>query len=57
MQKPIKLWLAKLGGETAKIAKEDLETKLKETIISKDNFLLYNYEPYRKKLDKAPDKK
>ena len=49
--------IAKLGGETAKIAKEDLETKLQETIISKDNFLLYSYKQDRKKLDKAPNKK
>lgn len=49
--------IAKLGGETAKIAKEDLETKLKETIISKDNFLLYSYKQDRKKLEKAPNKK
>ena len=49
--------IAKLGGETAKIAKEDLETKLQETIISKDNFLLYSYKQDRKKLEKAPDKK
>ena len=49
--------IAKLGGETAKIAKEDLETKLKETIISKNNFLLYSYKQDRKKLEKAPNKK
>ena len=35
--------IAKSGGEVAKIAREDLEGKLGETIISKENQLNYQY--------------
>ena len=35
--------IAKSGGEVAKIAREDLENKLGETIISKENQLNYKY--------------
>ena len=35
--------VAKAGGEVAKIARDDLEQKLGETVISKDNQLNYEY--------------
>lgn len=39
-----------MGGNVAKIAKEDLENKLGETVISKDNSLGYKYSNDVKKL-------
>lgn len=35
--------VAKMGGNTAKVAKADLEKKLGKTVISDDNALSYNY--------------
>lgn len=35
--------VAKAGGEVAKIARDDLEKKLGETVISKKNALNYQY--------------
>ena len=40
--------VAKKGGEVAGIARTDLEEKLGETIISKDNALNYKYIDDRK---------
>lgn len=63
---PFKLWLAKkhkpyglkenrkvakAGGEVAKTAREDLEQKLGETIISSNNNLNYQYLEENKKLE------
>lgn len=42
--------VARMGGNVAKIAKEDLENKLGETVISKDNSLGYKYSNDVKKL-------
>lgn len=36
--------IAKLGGNVAKIARNDLENKLGESVISDQNFLKYQYE-------------
>ena len=35
--------IAKLGGNTAKIAREDIEKKLNKSVITRDNNLNYNY--------------
>lgn len=35
--------IAKMGGQTAKIARNDLEKKLGETVVSQDNALPYKY--------------
>lgn len=35
--------IAKLGGNTAKVAKEDIERKLGETVVTKNNNLIYKY--------------
>ncbi|MBR3133436.1 MAG: phage antirepressor protein [Clostridia bacterium] len=43
--------IAKSGGEVAKVAREDLENKLGETIISKENQLNYKYIDSNKLLD------
>lgn len=49
--------IAKAGGEVAKTARDDLEQKLGETIISKENSLDYKYLEDTKKLeDKSEDK-
>ena len=39
----MKLLEKKLGGEVAKVAKENLESKLKKSIISSNNNLNYKY--------------
>ena len=44
--------IAKAGGEVAKTARDDLEGKLGETIISKDNNLNYKYLDDNKLLEK-----
>lgn len=36
--------VAKIGGNIAKVARDELEKQLGETIISKDNMLNYRYE-------------
>ena len=43
--------IAKSGGKVAKVAREDLENKLGETIISKENQLNYKYIDNNKLLD------
>lgn len=40
---PFKLWLAKMGGHTAKVAREDIEKSLGETVITSRNVLKYKY--------------
>ena len=35
--------IAKMGGNTAKVAKDDLEKKLGESVITKENKLNYKY--------------
>ena len=40
---PFKLWLAKMGDHTAKVAREDLEKNLGKTVISNSNALDYKY--------------
>ncbi len=35
--------IARLGGNTAKVAREDLEKKLNETVITNNNVLNYQY--------------
>ena len=47
--------IAKSGGEVAKIAREDLEGKLGETIISKENQLNYKYVDNNKLLESKKD--
>ena len=48
--------VAKAGGEVAKTAWDDLEKKLGETVISKDNSLNYKYIE-QKVLDEMKDTK
>lgn len=47
--------IAKAGGEVAKTARDDLEQKLGETIISKENRLNYKYAEENKMLDSKND--
>ena len=47
--------IAKAGGEVAKTARDDLEQKLGETIISKENRLNYKYVEENKMLNKKND--
>ncbi|MBP3255826.1 MAG: phage antirepressor protein [Clostridia bacterium] len=49
--------IAKSGGEVAKIAREDLEGKLGETIISRENQLNYKYIDNNQLLESKKDKK
>ena len=35
--------VAKMGGHAAKVARDDVEKNLGETVVSKDNALLYKY--------------
>lgn len=49
--------IAKSGGEVAKIAREDLEEKLGETVISKENQLNYKYIEKNELLESEIDKK
>ena len=49
--------IAKSGGEVAKIARKDLEGKLGETIISKENQLNYKYIDNNQLLESKEDKK
>ena len=49
--------IAKSGGEVAKIARKDLEGKLGETIISKENQLNYKYIDNNQLLESKKDKK
>ena len=44
--------IAKLGGNTAKVARIDLENKLKKTVITTDNSLSYKYIENDKLIDK-----
>lgn len=46
---PFKVWLAQMGGNVAKVARDDLEKKLGKTIISKSNSLKYKYLDMNKK--------
>ena len=45
--------VAKLGGEVAKNTRKDIEEKLRETVVSKQNFLDYEYIEENKKLESA----
>ena len=40
---PFKLWLAQMGGNVAKVARDNLEEKLGKQIITKNNALNYKY--------------
>lgn len=42
---------AKMGGNTAKIARDDLEKKLEKTVISKTNSLSYEYKKEQEKIN------
>ena len=35
--------VAKIGGNVAKVARDELEKQLSEKVISKDNYLSYQY--------------
>lgn len=43
--------IARAGGEVAKTARDDLEQKLGESVISSENALNYKYLEENKKLD------
>ena len=49
--------IAKEGGEVAKTARDDLEKKLGETIISKENNLNYKYVDEKELLEESSKKK
>ena len=40
---PFKIWLAKMGGHTAKVAREDIEKSLGESVATSKNALDYKY--------------
>ena len=40
--------IAKAGGEVAKIAKDNLESKLGKTVVSSENSLNYEYKDHKK---------
>ena len=48
--------VAKLGGEVAKNTRKDIEEKLGETVVSKQNFLDYEYIEENKQLEKRNTK-
>ncbi len=43
--------IAKMGGNTAKVAREDLEKKLETSVISKSNALYYQYIDEKEKIE------
>ena len=43
--------IAKMGGNTVKIARDDLEKKLEKTVISKTNSLSYEYKKEQEKIN------
>ena len=43
--------IARMGGNTAKVAREDLESKLGESVITSDNALNYKYIEEEKELE------
>ena len=43
--------IAKMGGNTTKIARDDLEKKLEKTVISKTNSLSYEYKKEQEKIN------
>ena len=45
--------VAKAGGEVAKNTREDIEKRLKETIVTKDNRLDYQYVDYEQLEEKV----
>ena len=61
-QKPLGLneniKVAKMGGHAAKVARDDIEKNLGESVVTKDNKLNYKYiENTNKMLDKNNEKK
>ncbi len=53
---PFKLWLAKMDGHAANVARDDIEKNLGKTIISNKNSLSYRY-INQKQLSKNSNKK
>ena len=43
--------IAKMGGSTAKVAKEDLENKLHKSVITAENNLNYHYIDEKEKIN------
>ena len=43
--------IARMGGNTAKVAREDIEKKLNKSIITSDNNLNYKYIDENKKIE------
>lgn len=54
---PFKLWLAKIGGHSAKVEREDIEKSLGESVISKKNALNNKYLDDNKTLKDTSKKK
>lgn len=48
--------VARAGGEVAKIARDDLEMKLREPVVSKSNTLNYNYKDQESLLENLDNK-
>lgn len=44
--------IARMGGNTAKVARDDLERKLGESVITKENMLNYKYIDEVKEIEK-----
>lgn len=43
--------IARMGGHTAKVAKEDIEKNLKESVVTKQNKLNYEYIDEAKRIE------
>ena len=43
--------IAKMGGNTAKVARDDIENKLKKSVITSENNLNYRYISEKEKLE------
>lgn len=54
---PFKIWLAKMGGHTAKVAREDIEKSLGESVATSKNALDYKYLDDKKLIDDKKSRK
>ena len=54
---PFKIWLAQMGGHTAKVAREDIEKNLGESVVTSKNALDYKYLDDKKLIDDKKSRK
>ena len=52
-----KIWIAKMGGHTAKVAREDIEKSLGESVVTSKNALDYKYLDDKKLIDDKKSRK